>query len=401
MMRWLLVASMAAVALGLAAFELLMDPSPEDRLVLYSVFGGVALIAGAVAVTAPRLAQRARTLRAAVLVPAVAALGVAALAVAASALSMFFDSHDLSLLLVALALGVGLGITLAVAVSRRLTDDLERLTSTARAVGEGDLSMRSGITRRDEVGEVARAMDGMIAALSAAQLERNRQEEARRRLVAAVGHDLRTPLTALRAALEAVRDGLAPDPDRYLEAMVGDVEVLDRLIDDLFLASRLEAGSIELALEEVDLGELVEGAAEALAPVAAERSVGVSVGVGGPVAVRADPVALGRAVRNLLDNAIRHAPADTEVDVDIEKDGGSALVRVRDRGPGFSEDFAARAFDPFTRPDPSRARADGGAGLGLAIARGIVSAHQGTIWIEDGPGGLVAFRIPADHHPPD
>ena len=401
MMRWLLVASMAAVALGLAAFELLMDPSPEDRLVLYSVFGGAALISAAVAVTAPRLAQRARTLRAAVLIPAVAALGVAALAVAASALSMFFDSHDLSLLLVALALGVGLGITLAVAVSRRLTDDLERLTSTARAVGEGDLSVRSGITRRDEVGEVARAMDGMIAALSAAQLERDRQEEARRRLVAAVGHDLRTPLTALRAALEAVRDGLAPDPDRYLEAMVGDVEVLDRLIDDLFLASRLEAGSIELALEEVDLGELVEAAAEALAPVAAERSVGVSVGIAGPVPVRADPVALGRAVRNLLDNAIRHAPADTEVDVDIEKDGGSALVRVRDRGPGFSEDFAARAFDPFTRPDPSRARADGGAGLGLAIARGIVSAHQGTIWIEDGPGGLVAFRIPADHHPPD
>jgi len=105
-------------------------------------------------------------------------------------------------------------------------------------------------------------------------------------------------------------------------------------------------------------------------------------------------------VRNLLDNAIRHAPADTEVDVDIEEDGRSALVRVRDRGPGFSEDFAARAFDPFTRPDPSRARADGGAGLGLAIARGIVSAHQGTIWIEDGPGGLVAFRIPADHYPP-
>ena len=400
-MRWLLLASIGSVALGLAAFELLMDPSPEDRLVLYSVFGGAALVSAVVAVTAPRLAQRARTLRAAVLVPAVAALGVAALAVAASALSMFLDGHDLTLLFVALTLGVGLGITLAVAVSRRLTDDLERLTSTARAVGEGDLSVRSGITRRDEVGEVAHAMDGMIAALAASRLERDRQEDARHRLVAAVGHDLRTPLTALRAALEAVRDGVAPDPDRYLEAMVEDIEVLDRLIDDLFLASRLEAGSIDLAVEEVDLGELLEGAAEALAPVAAKRSVGVSVGVRGPVPVRADPVALGRAVRNLLENAIRHAPSGTDVEIDVEADGGSAVVRVSDRGPGFPEGFTARAFDPFTRPDPSRARADGGAGLGLAIARGIVAAHSGTIWIDDAPGGQVAFRIPVDHRPPD
>jgi signal transduction histidine kinase len=106
-------------------------------------------------------------------------------------------------------------------------------------------------------------------------------------------------------------------------------------------------------------------------------------------------------VRNLLDNAIRHAPAGTEVDVYIEADGGSAVVRVSDRGPGFPEEFTARAFDPFTRPDPSRARADGGAGLGLAIARGIVAAHSGTIWIDEAPGGHVAFRIPVDCRPPD
>ncbi len=400
-MRWLVFASIGAVVVGLAAFEILMDPSPEDRIVLYSVFGGAALVSALIAVTAPRFASRARTLRAAVLVPAVAALGVAALAVAASALSMFLDSHDLTLLFVALALGVGLGITLAVAVSRRLTDDLERLTSTARAVGEGDLSVRSGITRRDEVGEVAQAMDGMISALAASWVERDRQEDARRQLISAVGHDLRTPLTALRAALEAVRDGVAPDPNRYLEAMVEDVEVLDRLIDDLFLASRLEAGGIDLAVEEVDLSELLEGAAEALTPVAAKRSVAISVGVRGPVPVRADPAALGRAVRNLLENAIRHAPAGTDVEIDVEADGGSAVVRVSDRGAGFPGDFTARAFDPFTRPDPSRARADGGAGLGLAIARGIVNAHHGSIWIEDAPGGQVAFRIPANHRPPD
>jgi signal transduction histidine kinase len=240
----------------------------------------------------------------------------------------------------------------------------------------------------------------MIAALAASGVERDRQEDARRRLVAAVGHDLRTPLAALRAALEAVRDGVAPDPDRYLDAMVEDVEVLDRLIDDLFFASRVEAGTIELAVEEVDLGELLESAVEALAPVAAERSVGFSVGVAGSVPVRADPVALGRAVRNLLDNAIRHAPSGTEVDVAVEQGGGSVVVRVRDRGPGFPEDFTDRAFDPFTRPDPSRARSDGGAGLGLAIARGIVAAHHGSIWIEDAPGGRVAFRIPVDHPPP-
>jgi two-component system, OmpR family, sensor histidine kinase BaeS len=175
----------------------------------------------------------------------------------------------------------------------------------------------------------------MVDQLGRLQAERERGEAARRRLLASIGHDLRTPLASLRAAIEALQDGVAADPDRYLRSMAGDVELLGGMVDDLFVLARLEAGDLRLDRMPLDLSEVAEGAVEAVAPIAARRQVEVRLVGDATVPAIGDPQALDRVLRNLLDNAIRHAPRGTTVHVTVDRDGGSGTVRVRDEGAGF------------------------------------------------------------------
>jgi signal transduction histidine kinase len=176
--------------------------------------------------------------------------------------------------------------------------------------------------------------------------------------------------------------------------MQRDVEALSALVDDLFLLATIEAGRLDVHAQAADLTEIADEAVDALAPVAAARGLTLRLDAGERVRVAGNASALGRVIRNLLDNAIRHAPPDSEIRV-IVRSAGGALVRVVDEGPGFPAEFAAQAFDRFARADPSRNRSTGGAGLGLAIARGLVEAHGGRIWIEQPPGGRVTFELPA------
>ena len=169
---------------------------------------------------------------------------------------------------------------------------------------------------------------------------------------------------------------------------------MSHLVDDLFLLATIEAGKLEVPREPVDLAELADDSIEALQPVAGRKDVRLRLETGGSVTVLGGPAALGRVIRNLVDNAIRHAPADSDVVVRVSN-GAGALVEVEDAGPGFPPDLLDSAFEGFVTGDPARARAAGGAGLGLAIAHGVVTAHGGEIWAAPGPGGRVAFRLPA------
>jgi signal transduction histidine kinase len=272
--------------------------------------------------------------------------------------------------------------------------DARRLEATVRRIEGGDRTVRTGVERADELGHVARALDELTARLDVLERERASYEAERTAMLSSVGHDLRTPLAALRVAVEAMADGVAPDPERYLRSMRRDVEVLSALVDDFFLLSRIESGRLDLHPTNVDLTELADEAIEALAPVAASRQVTVALATRARVHVSGNPTALGRVIRNLIDNAIRYAPAGSQVRVTVG-DHGNPSVHVIDDGPGFPDDFSATAFERFTRADASRARATGGAGLGLAIARGLVEAHGGRIWLEGPPGGHVAFELPA------
>jgi signal transduction histidine kinase len=172
------------------------------------------------------------------------------------------------------------------------------------------------------------------------------------------------------------------------------VRALSALVDDLQLHSRIVSGTFELNRTRLDLTELADEAMETVRPLAEQRRVKLLLEADHRVILDADGSQLGRVVRNLLDNAIRHAPADSVVLVQIAQSDGAATLRVIDEGAGFPPEFRERAFEPFTRADEARDLRTGTAGLGLSIAKGIVAAHRGTVGLGDGPGGIVEIRLP-------
>jgi len=225
---------------------------------------------------------------------------------------------------------------------------------------------------------------------------RRQVEEARRGLVAAASHDLRTPLASLRLLVEAVDDGVAgEDRDRYLGEIRTHVAVLSDLIDDLFELSRIEAGDISWTMRRVELGDLIGDTVAAFRTSAEERGVHLAAELPrGEVVAEADAEKVQRVLYNLIQNAIRHTPADGSVTVRAKGGPSEVEVEVADSGEGVPADQSERVFDAFYRGDSAR---DGdGAGLGLAISRAIVEAHGGRIWLEDGhPGTRVRFTLPA------
>ncbi len=393
MRAWVALAFAAIVAGSLGLFGALMRPSTAEVVQLLAILGGTAVAAVVAAWALPSWARRAGSLERTYVAVAVAVVVLVTGAVALAAWAMFLSSHDLDLLLIVLGFGLALGVAFAAGVARPLSADLHRIRVATERVAAGDLAARTGVARPDEVGAVAAAVDEMVARLEASEAQRERDETARREFFAAVGHDLRTPLAALRAAVEALEDGVAADPLRYLAAMRHDLDALGALVDDLFLLARLEAGNFEYEASEVDLAERADDALEALAPVATRRDVTLRLETAGSVPVVGGPEALGRVIRNLVDNALRHAPPRTDVVVQVANGDGATLAVV-DEGPGFPPELVEAAFGTFVRADPARARATGGAGLGLAIARGVVEAHGGEIWAEPGPGGRVTLRLP-------
>lgn len=380
---------------ALLTMETVMHPTASDRVIFMLIFGGAALSSVVGGLFLPRLTWRFRSLRATVLLVSLAAAALVAVVVSVAASLMFLSSHDLQVVLIAVAMSTGFGIVLSTAIAGALSRDLDRLQFNIDRVGAGEEVETTALARRDELGRLARRFDAMAAKLSEATEARQRTEAAQRSFLAAISHDLRTPLTAMRVALEALEDDMAPDPERYLRSMSTDIDVLSHLVDDLFLLSRIEAGRLEMVPETVDVAELVDEAIEAMQPMADLGRVKLQLTRSGRPLAQGGPAELGRVVRNLLDNAIRWSPVGSHVDVAVGRENGSVRVSVTDQGPGFSAAFRSEAVREFTRADSARARSDGGAGLGLAIAHGLVAAHGGSLHLDEGPGGRVTFAIPA------
>ena len=396
---WPVAMIIVSAGAALIACEVTLRPDASTRRDLVILVAALAAGGVAVLVLARQWVRSRRALRAALAAVAVASVASALVAVILAARQMFLSAHDLGFLLAFLVFALGLGLALAFGLSEPLTADLEQVGRTVAAVGSGDLAARTGLHREDEIGAVARSLDLMVARLEELESERLAHERERRLLLSSISHDLRTPLTALRAAIEALQDGVAEDPARYLASMHHDVEALGHLIDELFLLARLEAGAYDLTPSDLDLAELVDEAVEALTPLARPHHVRLEVRADGPVRLRGGREELSRVVRNLVDNAIRHSPAGGRVLVTVAGGPDGAELTVQDEGPGFPPGFVGDAFEPFRRADPARTRAAGSAGLGLAIARSFVTAHGGTIRIVANGRGHVELMLPGPTRP--
>jgi signal transduction histidine kinase len=389
-----LLAPFAVAVAGVGLLAIFSETYPQAQTVAVPTFLGLAVSTALAGLALPRLADRLRSVRTEGLLVALTAMTTAIVAITISSVAMILDPSEVRLILILAVVGATLGIVLEYTVSRRLARDLRRIRATARRVGAGDLTARAELGRNDEVGEAARAIDALASSLMAMESERAQAQRARQSFLAAVGHDLRTPLAALRAATEALEDGLVPDPPRYFAAIRADLDAMSTLVADLYLLARIEAGGLEFQRVAADLAELIDEAVEALTPLARSKRVSIRVVTPGQVIAPVGPAEFSRIARNLLDNAIRHTDPDSEVSIELSRSGEQAIVRVVDQGHGFPDELQGLLSDAPSRTTGTTRQTIAGAGLGLTVARGLVEAHGGRIAVEPGPGGRVSFTVP-------
>jgi signal transduction histidine kinase len=367
-----------------------------ELVLLAAGTAAVAGIAGALILRALR--RRSLGVQAAAAaVAAVVGVGVGAWA---GARAMFLSAHDLWALGVMLLASGVVGVLSALVLGRRVGAASEELVAVARRIGDGEPSpIAPGRAVPQELARLHRELELTSQRLEQARARERALDASRRELVAWVSHDLRTPLAGIRAIVEALEDGVVSDPvtvARYYSTLRREADRLAELVDDLFELSRAQAGVLELQMERVSLGDLVSDALAGASPIAAAKGVRLEGHLDGPPAeleVSASEVL--RALRNILENAIRHTPSDGTVTVEAGCDDRRAYVSVVDTGGGIPEQDLPRIFEVAFRGDAARTPGDAGAGLGLAIARRFVEAHKGDITVRNENGGSrFTVRLP-------
>ncbi len=303
---------------------------------------------------------------------------------------VFLSSLNRALLLVALVAGLS-AVVVSLILSRRILGPIEALTAAARRMERGDLNQRVEVYSRDEIGELARAFNAMAEGLA-------RLETLRRNMVTDVAHELRTPLSNVRAYLEAFRDGvMQPDPE-IIESAYEEAMLLNRLVDDLQELSLAEAGQLRLDLRPAPLAPVINRTLEALQARASAKQLVLEADLPTDLPlVNADPQRVTQILGNLLSNGIAHTPPGGEILITARAATSEVDISISDTGPGIPPEHVPYIFERFYRADPSRSRTTGGTGLGLAIAKQLVEAHGGHITVasEVGQGTRFSFTLPA------
>jgi len=388
---WLLI-----VGLTLAARS---SGEGRDLLLLLLTMAASGLGALALAIVLVRLAERSSHigLAARLLIPGALAIVVVSVNVWLTASLMFISHKDSQVLAALLGYAALLAVAASSALAGSITAGLARLTEGVQRMAGGESGVRVAVRTADEVGALGEAFNRMAAQLEAAERARQEMESARRQLLAAVSHDLRTPLSAIQVMLEAIEDGVVDDPEtieRYHRAMQSEVARLSGLIDDLFELSQIESGALGLRLERASIGDLIAETVEAMRAEADRAGVRLLYNATATLPpIAADMQKLHRVLANLLANAVRHTPAGGEVRLSAAACEGGIAIVVRDSGEGIAPQDLPHVFERFFRGDRSRSRSSGGAGLGLAIARGLVHAHGGSIAVESQPGHGATFTV--------
>jgi signal transduction histidine kinase len=404
-MTWkgvVLVGGVGLAAVVIAAMALNMPV--KEAVEIGAIAGGAALGAGAAGLALMAL-LRHRSIGFQVTVVALVASVAAGAGALLAAHAMFLSRQDLDALLVILLASGTTGTLVGLALARRVSLASRSLRDASRRIGAGDLRAPMAEPATEEFSALARELDAMSERLEES-LERERALDAsRREMTAWVSHDLRTPLAGIRAVAEALEDRVADDPEtvaRYHRTLRVEAERLGRLVDELFELSVIDSGALRLQLERVSLGDLMSDAIASAAASAEARGVRLRGEVSGatPI-VELSPPEVSRVLRNLLENAIRHTPSDGAVWVEAGMERDVAYVSVADECGGISASDLGRVFEPAFRGEAARTPgANGGAGLGLAIARGIVRAHHGEITVSNrGDGCRFTVRVPVSQAP--
>jgi heavy metal sensor kinase len=302
-------------------------------------------------------------------------------------------------LLVQMAFGVPLALLVAIAsglfLAARALNPIDAITRTAAQIGAEDLGRRLGLRGRDELARLAATFDGMLDRLE-------RAFEQQRQFTADASHELRTPLAMLMSQIDIAleRPRSTEQYQDTLRSMREDVAELSRLVSELLMLARAEAGREPLAAEQLDLAELASGVASSMEPLASARNIHLVAQDCGDAPIVGDETRLMQLVVNLVDNAIKYTPPGGVVTVATRRESEWAIVEVADTGPGIRPEHRQRIFERFFRVDSARSRS-GGAGLGLAISRWIAEAHGGEIRVESGPRGGTSFcvRLPGARVP--
>jgi len=299
---------------------------------------------------------------------------------------------QVNLLMLAAALVAGLAVLVVGSFqARRIVAPLHALAAAARRIAGGDLSQRVPVTSKDELGDVAVAFNTM-----ASELEQ--QHELRRRAMADIAHELRTPLSVLQIDLESIEDGLTAPTPEVVAGLKQEVALLNSLVGDLRTLSLAESGELRLDIQPVEVRELVENTVARMCGAAQDKKIALSTDLPDRrLLVAGDTQRLTQVLLNLLSNALRYTPIEGRITVTARQVADRIQVSVQDTGEGIPDDELAFVFERFYRTDRARSRETGGSGLGLTIARSLVEAHGGRIWAQsqEGAGSTFTFSMPA------
>jgi two-component system sensor histidine kinase BaeS len=279
---------------------------------------------------------------------------------------------------VVLLLSAGLALLLAT----RLVQPLKNITAATHVLAQGDYSFRVPVDSDDELGRLATDFNALALAMG-------HNEQARRRWVADISHELRTPLTFLRSQVEAILDGVRQPTTESVKALHNEVMRFSRLVDDLYQLSLSDVGAQTYRKDEVTVSEVIHQAVSIISPEFTAKKIALHCEVADNVAVFGDADRLRQLFGNLLDNSLKYTDPRGALSIKVRKDGGSVMIDVQDSAPAVAEAELEKLFERLYRVESSRSRATGGAGLGLAICRNIVEAHEGSISAKPSPLGGV------------
>jgi signal transduction histidine kinase len=383
----------------------LLHPSPAEVLELLLLMGSSGSLSILVAYLIYRLGivNRFNSLRYSLILITLITISVVFFNVWFLAQEMFFEDHDLNLTSILLISAVWTALGCAYFVAFALTRRIMNVVKGAGELTASKLDARVPVQGNDELANLAISFNTMAQRLQEAAEQKAMLEQSRRDLIAWASHDLRTPLASLQLVVDALVDGVADDEatrTRYLQTAQREIANLKELISDLFELSQLESGHLDLQLQETSLSDLLSDTLSAMQTLAERRGVQLHGHVSREIdPVQIDPEKIQRVLYNLITNAIRHTPAGGEVRVQAMVVHDRVRVAVEDSGEGITSEDLPHVFERFYRGERARTREEDGqrgAGLGLAIARGLVEAHQGSIEVDSRPGhgAQFAFTLP-------